>query len=308
MRYALVFSGQGHQHPAMMPWLAADPLVEAVEQRLGVRDWRRALDDASWATTNRHAQVLLTGLALAAWRQLRAALPAPTGQAALPAPAGLAGYSVGELAAFSVAGLFDESTALALADARARRMDDCAALAPGSLLGVTGLLADEIASVCAASGSVVAIRNGIDSVVLGGDPAAIDRAALRVAAAGGRVTRLAVGLASHTPLLRPAVTDFEQVLRATPMRPPRLPLFGHDGDRVWSAAAAATGLATQLAATVRWDLAMDSLAARAPLRVLEIGPGQALARLWRQRHPAIEARSCDDFRSARAVVAWLASD
>jgi [acyl-carrier-protein] S-malonyltransferase len=50
---------------------------------------------------------------------------------------------------------------------------------------------------------------------------------------------------------------------------------------------------------------MDSIAARQVRCVLEIGPGQALARLWNQRHPDIPARSCDDFRSAAAIAGWI---
>jgi hypothetical protein len=39
--------------------------------------------------------------------------------------------------------------------------------------------------------------------------------------------------------------------------------------------------------------------------VLEIGPGQALSRMWNQRYPDTPARSCDDFRSASAVTDWI---
>ena len=42
MSFALLFSGQGTQHPAMLPWLADDdPLVRDMRARLGVDDWRR---------------------------------------------------------------------------------------------------------------------------------------------------------------------------------------------------------------------------------------------------------------------------
>jgi hypothetical protein len=95
MSFALLFSGQGTQHAAMMPWLAEDERVAGMRARLGVNDWRRSLEDPSWAANNANAQTLLTGLALAAWAQL-----APM----VPPPEAVAGYSVGELAAFSTAG------------------------------------------------------------------------------------------------------------------------------------------------------------------------------------------------------------
>ena len=61
----------------------------------------------------------------------------------------------------------------------------------------------------------------------------------------------------------------------------------------------------EIAATVRWDEVMDQLAARGPCCVLEIGGGQALARLWQQRHPAIPARSADEFRTLDGVLDWI---
>ncbi len=40
MSYAIVFSGQGMQHPDMLPWLANDETVHAMQQLLGIDDWR----------------------------------------------------------------------------------------------------------------------------------------------------------------------------------------------------------------------------------------------------------------------------
>ncbi|PWQ83432.1 ACP S-malonyltransferase, partial [Stenotrophomonas maltophilia] len=70
-------------------------------------------------------------------------------------------------------------------------------------------------------------------------------------------------------------------------------------------AMARRALALQLAQTVAWDDCLDAIAAQRVSAVLEIGPGQALARIWSERHPAVPARSADEFRSAAAVVAWL---
>ena len=65
-------------------------------------------------------------------------------------------------------------------------------------------------------------------------------------------------------------------------------------------------LAEQVATTVRWDACMDAVAERRPDAVLEVGPGTTLARLWRERHPAIPVRSCDEFADAAQVLDWAA--
>lgn len=297
MSLALVFSGQGTQHAGMLPWLDDDaPVLQATRAALGVADWRALLRDPARATANATAQPLLTGLALAAWAQLGPRLPMPVA---------IAGYSVGELAAFCAAGVYDTTAALHLAQARAEAMDRCAAAEPGGLLAVTGLGPDAIASLCAESGLDIAIRNGPEAVVLGGAEAGLDLAAARAAALGAKVSRLAVAVASHTRLMRDAARAFAGTLAATPLQRPCRVLFSHAAGRVVDAPAAASALAAQIAQTVVWDDCMDSLQARRPACVLEIGGGAALARLWNERHPAVPARSCDEFRSVEGVVAWV---
>ncbi|WP_326535751.1 ACP S-malonyltransferase [Pseudorhodoferax sp.] len=297
MAWALVFSGQGGQHPGMLPWLAEDALTRSVGARLGVADWRASLLEADWGARNAHAQCLLTGLALAAWGQL-----APL----VPPPAAIAGYSVGELAAFSAAGVFDAATALDLAQARAAAMDRCAAQAPGGLLGLSQCAPAVLARLLADDADLaIAIRNGIDSVVLGGPPPALARAEAAAQAAGAHAVRLRVAVASHTPAMQAAAAAFAERLAGLPLARPHTPLFSNAADRVASAEQARTALAAQIATTVRWDECMDNLQARGVDRVLEIGAGQALARLWSQRHPGVPARAADEFRSAQAIAAWL---
>ena len=298
MSFALLFSGQGNQHPAMLPWLADDATVRGMCARLGVGDWRQALADAGWAERNDNAQTLLTSLALAAWGQL-----APK----VPPPAAVAGYSVGELAAFSAAGVIDPAAAAALAPRRAEAMDRCAAESPGGLVAVTGLAGQALEQLRSDAGLELAIRNGDASVVLGGPVDALDSAERMAVAAGAQCTRLRVNVASHTRWMREAAESFSQTLADVPFLAPRALLFSNTGDRVRDASAARAGLAAQIAQTVRWDECMENISARQVRCVLEIGPGQALARMWNQRHPAVPARACDDFRSAAAVAAWLNS-
>ena len=296
MRYALVFPGQGTQHPEMLPWLSDGAIVRASCDRLGVSDWRAAVADPAWAERNLHAQVLLTGLALAAWREV---------SAGLPPPAAIAGYSVGELAAFSAAGSYDAEQAIDVAQRRAVAMDSCAA-EPGGLLAVSDTSDDAIQRACVLTGLAVAIRNGVGKVVLGGPHAALDRAGSMLAALGARCTRLRVGVASHTPSMRPAAAEFLDQLSAFEFRPADPPPFCNaTAERVADPEIVKARLAAQLCTTVRWDECMDGIRSRDIRCVIEVGAGRSLARLWNERYPEVQARSCDDFRSAKAVTRWI---
>lgn len=296
MSFALLFSGQGTQHPAMLPWLADDRHVREMCTRLCVDDWRLALQDQAWAQRNGNAQTLLTGLALAAWHQL-----APK----VSAPAAVAGYSIGEIAAFSVAGVIDPDTAAALAPLRALAMDECAAQAPGGLLAISGLAESRLDQLRRETGLAIAIRNGPESVILGGLREALDDAEHKASLTGAQCTRLRVNLASHTPWMREAAKRFARTLANTPFLAPQCALFSNTGEVIRDAASARLALAAQIDHTVRWEECMENVAARQVACVLEIGPGHALARMWNQRYPGIPARACDDFRSVEAVAAWL---
>ena len=202
-------------------------------------------------------------------------------------------------------GVIDPATAAALAPQRADAMDRCAARAPGGLLAVTGLSDARLEQLRADTGLAVAIANGAQSVILGGPTAALDDAERIAVASGAQCTRLRVHVASHTPWMREAAESFARTLAGVPFQAPRVVLFSNAGDRVRDAASARTALAAQIATTVRWDECMENVMARQVRCVLEIGPGQALARMWNQRYPGVPARACDDFRSVAAIAGWL---
>lgn len=298
MSYVVVCAGQGTQHPQMLPWLDdRRPRVVSMQAQLGVADWRAAAADPAWAEGNRTAQTLVTGLALAAWDEI-----AP----GLPVPAAVAGYSVGELAAYAIAGVLDAEAALALAVPRAEAMDRCAARQPGGLTAVSGLPRARIDALCAAHGLAVAIRNGAVNFILGGPTARLDDAEAEARAAGAeRVTRLRVSVPSHTPAMAEAAREMATRLAPLPLRAPTVPLYTDARGRVFDAATAGAALAEQIATTVAWDDCLEGLRAHRPACLLELGPGQALARRWSQCFPDVPARSCDDFRSAAGARRWV---
>lgn len=298
MTLALLFSGQGMQHPRMLPWLVQDhPLLLAMQQQLGIAHWREALADAQWASTNRHAQLLLTATGLAAWDQLSHALPIRLGI--------VAGYSVGELAACCVNGMFDANTALELAQQRAQLMDAAALGQDFGMLAVSGLPILHIDALCAQTGTALAIRNGPDNSVCAGPRAALDTLQQQATQQGAHCTPLAVRVPSHTHWLHNAAQGFEQVLTRHAIAAPQMPWPSNTGEWIWRADAAQLALARQIAHTIEWEGCMELVFERQPSAVLEIGPGQGLASMWSRRYPAIAARSADEFHSMAALLRWL---
>ncbi|WP_428424602.1 ACP S-malonyltransferase [Methylibium sp.] len=300
MSLALLFPGQGVQHPDMLRWLDRHPLAEPTLALMAAEigaDWRARLHDPEWATGNRVAQCLLTGVALAAWQAL-----APQ----LPEPVAVAGYSVGELAACSAVGVYGAPDALHLARRRAEVMDDSAAGVDSGLVSASGVPEAVVAALCARLDLAVAIRLGPERWVLGGLSCALARAATELAGLGADLVPLRVQVASHTPLMRVAADAFAQLIEPMPWRASRaLVVTNLDGEGQRQPLALKRALARQIASTVQWHRCLETLAERMPRCVLEVGPGCTLSRMWAAGHADVPVRSVDEFHSAEAVVAWV---
>jgi len=299
MGLALLFSGQGTQHAQMLPWLdaepAAAPLLAQMAAHVGL-DWRERCADTAWRTRNGIAQPLLAGIELAAWACL-----AP----ALAQPVAVAGYSVGELAAFAAAGVLAPGDALELAAVRAQAMDLALGQHEAGMAAVRDIALPRIEAWCSRHGLSVAIRLAPDRAIVGGLEPALARALSDPALAQARVDRIAVRTPSHTPWMAPAASAFAAHLKARHLQPAATALICNlTGAAAFRPQDLATCLAQQIGKVVQWDQCMAAVAERGARCVLEIGPGTALAAMWRERYPEIPVRSADEFRSAAAVLRW----
>ena len=298
--FAVACPGQGAQAPDMFDAVAAHPRGRAVLEDFGAARGRDLVAEAQAGgdlRPNAWAQPALVALARATWGVL-----APE----LPTPAAFAGYSVGELSAWSCAGAWDAATTARVAATRARLMDEAD---PGgcAMLAVRGVPLPLLAEAGAELGLHIAIVNDeADHAVLAGLQAALARAEERLRGRGATLRRLDVPVPSHTPLLAPAAARFADVLAGLPARAPAAPVLrGIDGRRSFDARSGLAALARAIAEPVQWAACMRELTESGVRVVLELGPGRTLARLIGEAQPEIEVRSVADFRSWRGVVDWL---
>ena len=303
---AILCSGQGGQHAGMFDMIAdcpeALPVFDEAAAVLG-EDPRVFVkqSDTDKIYSNRNGQILCCTMALSLSAVLRKHL---SGQRIL-----YAGYSVGELSAWGLAGCLTSVQVLELAARRAELMDAVSPKKAG-LAGVAGLsrhIIDEISQKTQVS---IAISNTDESVVLGGTNEGLDKAvALALSAGAGTARRLKVAVPSHTPLLRGAVAPLlEYILSLHPV-PPRAGarlISGLDGEPVFQIEDGAQRLARQVATTVQWDACMEACLEAGAHSILELGPGAALARM---AHAGIlkefRVRAAEDFHSLSGLVAWL---
>ncbi|WP_313435314.1 malonate decarboxylase subunit epsilon [Stenotrophomonas sp.] len=300
MSLALLCPGQGAQHAAMFDRVrglpAAGDVLDAASAVLGRDVLVAAADDARF--DNALAQPLLCAASLAHWQGLREQVPVPVV---------VAGYSIGELAAHAVAGGLDASTCLALAAQRARLMD-AASPADAGMQAVLGLERHALQPLCDAHGAHVAIANGQDHFIVGGTHAALQALAEAARAQGAEIRPLPVHVPAHTPLLAAAVAPFAAALTASPLQVPRLPLLaGIDARPVRDRAAAVHSLSAQLAQTIEWAQVMRQAFERGARVFLQLGPGNALARMVAPSYPCCEVRAVEEFQSLDGAAAWIRS-
>ncbi|HEX6203810.1 MAG TPA: SDR family NAD(P)-dependent oxidoreductase, partial [Thermoanaerobaculia bacterium] len=200
-------------------------------------------------------------------------------------PEAMAGHSVGEWVAATLAGVVSFADAARLVAERGRLMGD---LPRGAMLAVP--LAEERLAALLPEVSpelAVAAVNAPGLCAVAGPAAAVDALARRLAADGVETRRLTTSHAFHSPMVEPAVEPFRAAVAAVPLSPPRR-RFVSSATGGWITPEEATDpgyWAGQVRRTVRFGPAVEALLAE-PRRVLvEVGPGSSLTSLVR-RHPA----------------------
>lgn len=304
MRLIVLFSGQGHQTPAHRDEAAAGlspALRAAADAALAPRAPSLAALQDNQLHDNRVAQVLIWSLQWVRWQAL---------QALGLRPSLLAGYSAGETAAFTAAGLWSAEAGLRLAAERARLMSEAteALGEPAGMRAVSGCEAAPLAAAMAGLRVHVAIRTAPAQAVVAGLEPDLERLAARLAVLGGVLTsRLAVTVPAHTPLLESVRQPWQALLQSVAGGAPALTLLsGTRALPVRDRDSAIAALAEQVCTPIAWDECLDAMAEYQPDAVLELGPGSALARMVLARGWPCPVRAVDDFRSLAAVAEWLA--
>jgi [acyl-carrier-protein] S-malonyltransferase len=306
MTLAILCSNQGLEHPDMFALTGNAPAAEAIfahaAKLLYGRDPRELVHTESEEILhkNRVAQILCASQALGAAAALRNVRPKRII---------LAGYSVGEMAAWGVAELFDPATTLDLVALRAELMD--AANASGDrLLSVRGLSRASIDNLCKRHSTAVAIIHPNNAYVLGGSGGALDALAIEATrTAGARVERIAVTVAAHTANLAAASVAFRAALERAPtpgkMNSDVRLFSGIDGNPVLDTAAGKNKLSEQISHTVEWAACLQGCVEAGASAFLELGPGSALSEMCASAYPKIPSRNLDDFRTIQGVAIWV---
>lgn len=250
---ALLAPGQGSQTPGMLaPWLE----LPGAADRLATWSQISGLDLARLGTTATAEEItdtavtqpLVVAATLLAYEELTKRGVPQTAETIV------AGHSVGEIAAYAIAGVISADDAVKLAATRGAEMAKACAIEPTGMSAVLGGDEDEVLARLESLDLVPANRNAAGQIVAAGAVAALEKLA-EDPPAKARVRQLATAGAFHTHYMASALEAYAAAAESVTTSEPTATLLSNaDGRPVASAADAMEKLVSQLTKPVRWDL------------------------------------------------------
>lgn len=200
-------------------------------------------------------------------------------------PQSLIGHSIGEYTAACLSGVFTLEDCTRLVAIRGRLMGS---MPEGSMLSIplpeaeiTGRLEE---------GLSVAVLNAVDSSVVSGSHAAIDRLEAELRSEGIEPRRLRTSHAFHSSMMDPILDDFRAEVARVSRAAPEIP-FVSNVTGAWITEEEARDpdyWARQLRSAVRFSEGLETIFRAGPAALVEVGPGKTLATLARM-HPERDA-------------------
>ncbi|WP_328947391.1 SDR family NAD(P)-dependent oxidoreductase (plasmid) [Streptomyces sp. NBC_00250] len=214
----------------------------------------------------------------------------------------VAGHSIGEIAAAHVAGVFSLEDAVRLVVARAGLMQ---ALPRGGAMVAVEATEAEVVGLLEGRVAIAAV-NGPRSVVVSGEETAVLEVGRKVEELGGRIRRLTVSHAFHSPLMDPMLAEFKAVAAQLTYEAPRIAVVSTVTGKVATGddLRSAEYWADQVRGTVRFADAVETMAAEGVTSYLEVGPDGVLSALAEGAVPALR-RGRDEVVTLLSAVATL---
>ena len=282
---AFVFSGQGDQYPGMGKALydtygaAADVFHMCESLRPGtVRQCFEGTADELKETKNTQPCLFAMEMAAAEVLMDKGIMPHA-----------VAGFSLGEVVAATVAGIFDRETGFKLVSKRGELMQAESEKHDTAMAAVVKLSAEQVCELTAKYEGLYPVNfNCPGNITVSGLAEHMRGFSADVKAAGGRALPLKVKGAFHSPFMAEAATAFGKELEKVTLAKPRLPLYSNVTARPYDADPVQL-LADQIKSPVQWEAIIRNMIDSGIDAFLEIGPGRTLTNMIKKIDLTVKA-------------------
>ena len=288
MKLGFLYAGQGSQHPGMGADLYdAYPAFRAVIDSAEVD-----FDLKEVSFTDRNGVLNQTRYTQPCMVAFAAGLTAVLAERGI-VPAVAAGLSLGEYSALHAAGVLDAGTAIRTVAFRGKAMEEAAAGRESAMMAVLNLDRAPLQAACHEASElgcvVIANYNCPGQLVIGGEKAAVERAAALAKEKGARrCLPLKVSGPFHTPLMAPAGDALAEYFRTVAFAEPKLPvIFNCLGCEDRGGASIPELLVRQVQSSVYMEDSLRRMAAMGLDALVEVGPGKALSGFVKKTVPEL---------------------
>lgn len=297
-KIAFVFAGQGAQYSGMGQSLCeASPAAKAVfdtadKLRPGTSE-QCFTGTAEELSITKNTQPCLYCVDLAAAKALEEAGVKPDY---------VAGFSLGEIAALSYAGVFSEEQGFSFVCKRAEAMQKAGEENPGAMAAVLKLKNEQVEELCAGFEKVWPVNyNCPGQLVCAGEKSQIEEFCQKVAEIGGKAVPLAVSGGFHSPFMESASQALKEVLEPMELSAPQVPVYANYTAQPYDQTAKEL-LTQQVKNPVRWQETVETLHSLGVDTFIECGPGKTLCGLIRKTIKGVKVMNVQDGESLQAAV------
>ena len=201
----------------------------------------------------------------------------------------VAGHSLGEYSACTIAGSLAFETGLSLVKLRGESMQDAGTTNPGTMAAIIGMTDKEVISMCNTISSdeavvVAANFNYPGQVVISGDINAVHEAMGKAHELGARMAKeLNVSGAFHSPLMEPAKKQLSIALDNIEINTASMPVYSNvTAEPMIEVDELRSNLKNQLDCPVKWHETIKNMKTAGATEMMEVGPGRVLQGLTRR--------------------------
>ena len=221
----------------------------------------------------------------------------------------VAGHSLGEYSACTIAGSLTFETGLSLVKLRAESMQDAGTTNPGTMAAIIGMADEDVISMCNTISSdesvvVAANFNYPGQVVISGKINAVHETMAKAPELGAKMAKeLNVSGAFHSPLMESAKKRLSAALDNIEINTATVPVYANvTAEPMVEPGEIRSNLKNQLDCPVKWHETIDNMKTAGATEIMEVGPGRVLQGLTRRIDKKLTSKGVETLEQIKEIA------